>query len=144
MSLGQVRANELYQQRESTQSLAQLKIKNDTNLEVLEMRLDVLLGQVSDSSARVKAQIVPVSLASINAVKPEDLIKHRADIRAGYARLQQAASLAGICFTERLPSLQVVANLTSLSQMASTAKWVGYGLDLTIPIFSSGRLLGLE
>lgn len=142
--LGQASANELYQQRESTQTIAQLKIVGDTTLAMLEKRLDASLGRAPDSSPRVKDISLPSNLGMISTDEPRELIRHRADVRAGYARLQQVAAAAGIRFTERLPSLQVSANLTSLAEIESTTEWLGYGFDLTIPVFSGGRLHSLE
>lgn len=141
---GQARASEMYQQRESTQTLRQLKIVNDTDLEALEKSLDVLLGAAPDAISRVTNHTVPTDLAGITPGKPEDLIKTRADIRAGYARLQQVAALAGLRLVERLPSLNVTANLTSLAQKSMSSTWFGYGIDLSVPIFTGGRLRALE
>ena len=141
---GQASASELYQQRESTQILNQLKLISDTNLQVLEKSLDILVGKAPDSSPRVQQYSIPQELPSIKTGRPEDLIRFRADIRAGYARLQQAAAAAGIRFTERLPSLQVSANLTSLSEKAMSTEWFGHAIDLAVPIFTAGRLRGLE
>ena len=87
---------------------------------------------------------VPSAPEQVGGGSPEDLIRHRADIRAGYARLRQAAARAGIRFAERLPTLQVTASLTSLADKAMTTEWVGYGLDLAVPLFTGGRLRGLE
>ena len=141
---GLARASELYQQREATTALAQLKIVNDTNLEVLEQNLDVLLGQVPDSIPRVSQYSVPATSAFVGVGTPDDLIRNRADVRAGYARLRQAAAQAGIRFTERLPSLKVTANLTSLAQKAMSSEWLGHGLDLAVPIIAGGELRHLE
>ncbi len=142
--LGQAPANELYQQREQTTVLEQLKLVNDTREEVFEKSLDVLLGEVPDAVSRVTRVEVPSAPEDVAGGTPEDLIRHRADIRAGYARLRQAAARAGIRFAERLPALQVTANLSSLADKAVTTEWFGYGLDLAVPIFTGGRLRGLE
>ena len=87
---------------------------------------------------------VPGAPAHIALAAAEELIRYRADIRAGYARLQQAAALAGIRFTERLPSLQVTASLASLTEKRLSTEFVGYGLDLAVPLFTGGRLRSLE
>lgn len=142
--LGQASANELYQQRESTQTIAQLKIVGDTNLAVLEKQLDVLLGRAPDSSPRVKNVSLPSNLEMISTEEPKELIRHRTDVKAAYAKLQQVAAAAGIRFTERLPSLRVSVNLTFLAEIASTTEWLGHGFDLTIPVFTGGRLHSLE
>ena len=143
-SRGQSPVSDLYQQRESTQSLKQLKIDRETNIEVLEKSLDVLVGEVPDSNARVKTKSMPSKLKVIDARQQREQTKYRPDIRAGYARLQQVASVAGIRFAERLPSLQVTANLTSVSERGATSEWVSRGLDLAIPIYAGGRLRDLE
>ena len=142
--LGQASANELYQQRESTQTIAQLKIVGDTNLAVLEKQLDVLLGRAPDSSPRVKNVSLPSNLEMISTEEPKELIRHRTDVKAAYAKLQQVAAAAGIRFTEHLPSLRVSVNLTFLAEIASTTEWLGHGFDLTIPVFTGGRLHSLE
>ena len=142
--LGQAPANELYQQREQTTVLEQLKLVNDTRQEVLEKSLDVLLGQPPDAVARVVRLAVPDAPEALGPGTPEEHIRHRADIRAGYARLRQAAAGVGISFAERLPSLQVTASLTSLTEKTFSTEWFGYGLDLTVPIFTGGRLRQLE
>jgi len=142
--LGQAPANQLYQQREQTTLLEQLKLVNDTRLEAFEKSLDVLLGELPDTVPRVMQVKVPDTPALQGLGAPEDLIRHRADIRAAYARLRQAAAGVGISFADRLPSLQVTANLTSLAGKALSSEWLGYGLDLTVPIFTGGRLHGLE
>ncbi len=142
--LGQAPANELYQQREQTTVLVQLKLVNDTRQETFEAGLDVLLGELPDARPRVTRVSVPTAPETIGLGTPEDLIRHRADIRAGYARLQQAAAEVGIRFAERLPSLQVTASLASLTEKALSTEWIGYGLDLSVPIFTGGRLRSLE
>jgi len=142
--LGQAPANELYQQREQTTLLVQLKLVNDTRQETFEKSLDVLLGELPDAVSRVKRIEVPGTPELVGLGTPEDLIRHRADIRAGYARLRQAAAEVGIRFAERLPSLQVTVSLTSLTSKTLSSEWFGYGLDLAVPIFAGGRLRGLE
>ncbi len=142
--LGQAPVNQLYQQREQTTLLVQLKLVNDTRHEALEKSLDVLLGELPDTVLRVTQIEVPDTPGLMGLGAPEDLIRHRADIRAGYARLRQAAAEVGISFAERLPTLQVTANLTSLTGKTLSSEWFGYGLDLTVPVFTGGRLHGLE
>lgn len=142
--LGQARVSELYQQREATSGLQQLQLINTTDQETFEKSLDVLLGEVPDAQSRVSRNTSPETPVHLAGGAPEDLIRHRADIRAAYARLRQAALQAGIRFAERLPALQVSANLTSLTEKTVSSEWVGYGLDLAVPLFSGGRLRGLE
>ena len=141
---GQARASELYQQKESTASLVQFKVVNDTNIEVLEKSLDVLLGQVPDTEPRVASVKMPSTPERIHMSGVEDLVRYRADIRAGFSRLKQVAARAGVQFAERLPSLQVSANLTSLAQKTMSTEWFGHGLDLRVPIFTGGELGALE
>ena len=142
--LGQAPANELYQQREQTTLLVQLKLVNDTRQETFEKSLDVLLGELPDTVSRVTRIEVPGTPELVGLGAPEDLIRHRADIRAGYARLKQAAAEVGMRFAERLPSLQVTVSLTSLTSKTLSSEWFGYGLDLAVPLFTGGRLRGLE
>lgn len=142
--LGQAPVNELYQQRVQTTSLMQLKLVNDSRQETFEKSLDVLLGDIPDAVARVIRIEVPETPGFMGLGTPEDLIRHRADLRAGYARLRQAAANVGIRFAERLPSLQVTANLTSLTRKTLISQWFGHGLDLAVPIFTGGRLRGFE
>ena len=146
--LGQAPVSQLYQQRESTAGLTQLVLTNQTDLEILEQRLDVLLGRVPDATSRVERDSFN-SLDWDTATGPEatlaqDVLQHRADIRAGYARLQQAAAEVGVRFAERLPGLQVTANLSNLAQKAASAQWFAYSLDLAVPLFTGGRLRSLE
>ncbi len=142
--LGQAPANELYQQREQTALLEQLELVNTTRRGTLERSLDVLLGERPDANPRVMRTQVPTAPTQRETGAVEDLVRHRADIRAGYARLQQVAAEVGLRFAERLPALQVTASLTSLTSKALSSEWVGYGLDLAAPIFTGGRLKGLE
>lgn len=142
--LGQAPANELYQQREQTTLLVQLKLENDTTRQVLEKSLDVLLGEPPDTVNRVLRLEVPDAPELTGFGLPQNLIHHRPDIRAGYARLRQAAAEVGISFAERLPTLQVTADLTSLAGKRMSSEWLGYALDLSVPIFSGGRLRGME
>ena len=141
---GQAPANELYQQREETTVLQQLKLVNDTSRDVLERSLDVLLGEPPDAESRVNHSGIPVPPFEIGTPSSEDLIRHRADIRAGYARLQQAAAQVGLRFAERLPALEVTVLLTSLTAKHTSAEWVGHVLNLTAPIFTGGRLRSEE
>lgn len=141
--LGQASASELYQQREETSALQQLKLFNDTLQQTLEINLDVLLGQAPDDTPRVHKTYLPDALGPVVVADAQHLITHRADLRASYAELRQAASLAGIAFAERLPSLQVTASLTSLTSKAASSEWVGYTLDLAAPLFTGGQLRGL-
>lgn len=141
---GQARANEVYQQREATQGLQQLKIIVDTQLTALEISLDALLGQAPDAVSRVNVAIVPIMPVLAETGAPEQLIRHRPDLRASFARLRQTAAAAGISIVERLPTLEVTANLTSLAQKSMSTEWFGHGLNLAAPIFSGGRLRGLQ
>ncbi|MEM7080843.1 MAG: TolC family protein, partial [Pseudomonadota bacterium] len=76
--------------------------------------------------------------------RPQDLVRLRADVRAGYARLRQVAAEVGIRFAERLPTLQVTASWTSLTEKALSSEWLGHGLNLAAPLFEGGRLRGFE
>jgi len=156
--LGQAPANELYQQREQTTLLMQLKLVNDTMHGALEKSLDILLGDIPDTVPRVTLFELPDTPELIVLGTSEDLIRNRADIRAGYARLRQAAARLGISFAERLPTLQVTASLTSLADKTlsfepsrslpqpsiSNTKWSGLVLDLAAPIFTGGHLRAME
>ncbi len=156
--LGQAPANELYQQREQTTLLMQLKLVNDTRHGALENSLDILLGDIPDTVPRVTLFELPDTPELIVLGTSEDLIRNRADIRAGYARLRQAAARLGISFAERLPTLQVTASLTSLADKTlsfepsrslpqpsiSNTKWSGLVLDLAAPIFTGGHLRAME
>jgi outer membrane protein TolC len=156
--LGQAPANELYQQREQTTLLMQLKLVNDTRHGALEKSLDILLGDIPDTVPRVTLFELPDTPELIAVGTSEDLIRNRADIRAGYARLRQAAARLGISFAERLPTLQVTASLTSLADKTlsfepsrslpqpsiSKTKWSGLVLDLAAPIFTGGHLRAME
>ncbi|MEM7099261.1 MAG: TolC family protein [Pseudomonadota bacterium] len=142
--LGQAPANEIYQQREQTTALQQLALVNNTLAELLENTLDVLLGEIPDQIARVGLVDLPPAPNAVIGGTVDDLVRNRADIRAGFARLQQAASRAGIRFAERLPSLQVSVSFNSLTQKAFSSEWLGHGLDLSAPLFTGGRLKGLE
>jgi outer membrane protein TolC len=138
--LGQAPANELYQQREQTTLLTQLKLVNDTKHGALEKSLDILLGDVPDTVPRVILCELPDPPELIALGTSEDLIRNRADIRAGYARLRQAAARVGISFAERLPTLQVTASLTTLADQKLSSEWSSLVLDLAVPIFTGGRL----
>ena len=140
--LGQAPVSELYQQRESTSMLEQLQLANTTREGAFEKTLDVLLGEIPDAIPRVSRLEVPATPKNIGLGMPEDLIRHRADIRMGYARLKRAATEVGISFTERLPSLQVSANLTSLAEKALSSVWVGHGINLALPLLSGGLSQG--
>ena len=142
--LGQAPVNEVYQQREQTAQLVQFRIEIDTQLEVFEKSLDVLLGRLPDSESRVARANVPVAPELQGLGEPAGLVVYRADIRAAYARVRQAAARVGIRFTERLPSLRVNAELTSAASKLLSSEWFGYGLDLAAPIFTGGRLKNLE
>lgn len=149
--LGQVSASELYQQREQTTFLMQLKLLNDARHEALEKSLDILLGDVPDSVPRVTSLELPDTPELIAVGTSEDLIRSRADIRAGYARLRQVAARSGISFAEQLPTLQVTASLTSLADRAlssvpsrSNTRRSGLVLDLAAPIFAGGELRARE
>ncbi len=142
--LGQAPANELYQQREQTAVLVQLQLVSDTRQALLEKSLDVLLGEPPDTMDRVMRVAVPDAPGDIGFGTPEELIRHRADVRASYARLRQAAADVGLRFVERLPALQVTASWTSAAGKALSSEWVGHGIDLAVPLFTGGRLRGLQ
>ena len=142
--LGQARANELYQQRAQTTVLRQLKVANDARAEVLEANLDVLLGEAPDDASRVRRQALPEEPTAIGTGSPDELIRHRADIRAAYARVQQAAAQVGIRIANRLPALRVTTNLASLTDRTLSTGVIGYVLDLSMPLFTGARLEGLE
>ena len=88
-SRGQSPVSDLYQQRESTQSLKQLKIDRETNIEVLEKSLDVLVGEVPDSNARVKTKSMPSKLKVIDARQQREQTKYRPEARLREAKPQQ-------------------------------------------------------
>ncbi|MEM7218259.1 MAG: TolC family protein [Pseudomonadota bacterium] len=138
--LGQAAASELYQQREQTAVLKQLSLVNDANAEVLERRLDVLLGAAPDRRPRVLLRTLPAAPAATPARAPQDLVRSRADIRAGFAQLRQIAAEAGIGITDRLPALRVNLGLASLANKATSTQLLSHGLDLTAPLFTGGRL----
>lgn len=136
-------ATELYQARQNLAQMEALLPQYQTVLMQAENAMAVLLGQ-APGSIRVERRELPQITHVIDIGLPATLLQRRPDVSAALHQLAVADYELAAAVADRLPRLDLTANLgRSISYLSSgdvTGSVWSLALGLTQPLYDGGRL----
>ncbi|MFW6057726.1 MAG: efflux transporter outer membrane subunit [Persicimonas sp.] len=140
---GLVTALDITQQQQNLESLRAQISSARSQLQTSFHRLAVLIGEPPSGEVAVDAEDLPEMPAIPDPGVPADLIERRPDVRAAYLQLLAADERTAVAVADRLPSLQLSANLglqaQELSNLLEQLFW-SVSAGIAQPIFEGGRL----
>ena len=108
--------------------------------------LAALLGRLPNNEIAAKFELSNLTLPDALPVSlPSRLVEQRPDVRAAEAQMHSAEALVGVAIANRLPNIQLSANVgveaaTVASLFNSGAGFWGLAATITQPIFDAGTL----
>ncbi|MGU7773818.1 efflux transporter outer membrane subunit [Burkholderia sp. MR1-5-21] len=146
LALGQVAQTDVMAQE--TQ-LAQNEAALPTLAKQLAQQRDALaalLGRLPNADIGAQFELSDLSPPDTLPLSlPSRLVEQRPDVRAAEAQMHSAQALIGVAIANRLPNLQLTANLgaeagTIAELFQSSASFWAIGATLTQPLFNAGTL----
>lgn len=144
LGTGQVQSVDILRQRQLVASTRQQKSYAESNIQVLEHRLAVLLGRTPEGSippvaGRSLPDLPPLPQTGV----PVELIRRRPDVRSAFNRLQAADSDLASAISSQYPRLTLTASATSAASNVENLfrDWaLSVAGNLLAPIFYGGEL----
>jgi NodT family efflux transporter outer membrane factor (OMF) lipoprotein len=139
--MGQVKASDVYRQRQLLAQTEGEEIQAGTQLGILEQQLAILVGRTPGAASLPRNSDLPL-LAPLPATGlPADLLQRRPDLKASLLRLQAADARAAAAVAARYPRLDLTAALTTPGASGGVFdNWLGnIAAQLTLPLFDGGK-----
>ncbi|WP_037325449.1 efflux transporter outer membrane subunit [Salinimicrobium terrae] len=140
---GQIRAVDILRQEQLLESTRDLKIFYETNLELLENRLAVLLGRPPQNVEDFRTGIIPNLPPLPQTGLPLELIRRRPDLQQAYNLVLAADREMAFAIRSKFPiiSLEATGRFNSAEMGNLFENWT-YSLagNLIAPIIYGGRL----
>ena len=140
---GQIRAVDILRQEQLLESTRNQKIFFETNLEILENRLAVLLGRPPQNIEDFTSGVIPALPPLPETGLPLELIRRRPDLQQAYALVLAADRELAFAIRSKFPviSLEAQGRFSSAEISNLFENWT-YSLagNLVAPIIYGGRL----
>lgn len=139
--MGQVKASDVYRQRQLLAQTEGERIQAGTELGILEQQLAILVGRSPGAENLPTDSDLPL-LAPLPATGlPADLLRRRPDLKASLLRLQAADARAAAAVADRYPRLDLTAALTTPGASGGVFdNWLGnIAAQLVLPLFDGGE-----
>ncbi len=140
---GQIRGVDILRQRQLLESTREQKVFAESNVEVLEHQLAVLLGRQPQIDFQYDIQPLP-ELPPIPATGiPTELIQRRPDVQSSYNQLMAADKDLAAAISNQYPRLSISASVFLRANSAESLfnEWArSLAGNILAPVFYGGRL----
>ncbi|MBD3225717.1 MAG: efflux transporter outer membrane subunit [Caldithrix sp.] len=140
---GQIRSVDILRQRQLLESTYEQKITEESRIQVLKNRLEVLMAKPPRQKINITRDRLPPLPQTPESGVPAELVGRRPDVKAAYKRLLAADRDLAVAITNQLPRLDLSASLSTTAENAGNLfdYWVSsIAGDLLAPVFYGGRL----
>ena len=140
--LGLIRSADVLRQRQLLESTYEQSVVAQSNVEILEHQLAVLLGEMPQTASYDTGSALPELPPLPSAGLPSELVLRRPDVRRDFLLLQAADRDLASAISARYPRLSLTGSLLSIADRPETIfrDWfTSIGSQLIAPLFDGGQ-----
>jgi NodT family efflux transporter outer membrane factor (OMF) lipoprotein len=140
---GQIRSVDVLRQRQLVESTREQRAAVESQTQVLEHRLAVLLGRPPQAGVEALPDSLPALPPLPETGVPTDLVRRRPDVQSAFHRLQAADRDLAAAISDQYPRLTLSASASTAAESAQDLfqTWAySFAGNLLAPIFRGGAL----
>lgn len=143
LGTGTIQGVDIIRQRQLVESTIEQRTYAESDIQVLEHQLTILLGRAPQEEIKLKPEQLPDLPPLPETGIPLDLVRRRPDVQSAFNRLKAADRDLASAVSSQYPRLTLSASITSAADNAGSLfeTWaLSFAGNLVAPIFYGGQL----